>query len=137
MAELYFIDTNLFLRYLTNDIPQQADRVEALFQRAIRGEIRLVTSLLVFAEIVWVMSSFYKLSREQVKDCLLAILNTEGLEIPESDLLLQATLDFAAKNVDFIDAYNASWAKHRGTAGVYTFDSRHFSRFTELKILEP
>ncbi len=27
MAEVFFVDTNLFLRYLTNDVPIQADRV--------------------------------------------------------------------------------------------------------------
>jgi uncharacterized protein len=37
--ERAFIDTNLFLRYLTNDIPEQADRVEELLQRAALGEI--------------------------------------------------------------------------------------------------
>jgi predicted nucleic acid-binding protein len=39
-----FVDANVFLRYLTNDDPEKADRVEALLSRAARGEIRLITS---------------------------------------------------------------------------------------------
>jgi predicted nucleic acid-binding protein len=29
-----FLDANIFLRYLTNDDPLKADRIEALFDRA-------------------------------------------------------------------------------------------------------
>ncbi len=32
MPERVFVDTNLFLRYLTNDVPVQADAVERLRQ---------------------------------------------------------------------------------------------------------
>ena len=38
--EQVFVDTNLFLRYLTNDIPEQADQVEQLLQRAQNGDCR-------------------------------------------------------------------------------------------------
>jgi len=42
--ERLFADTNLFLRYLTNDIPQQADAVETLLRRAAAGEVTLLTA---------------------------------------------------------------------------------------------
>jgi uncharacterized protein len=32
-----FLDTNIFIRYLTNDDPQKADRVEALLNEAAGG----------------------------------------------------------------------------------------------------
>lgn len=47
-----FVDTNVFLRFLTNDVPEQAAAVEALFRRAAAGEVRLVTNTMVVAEIV-------------------------------------------------------------------------------------
>lgn len=52
-----FVDTNVFLRFLTNDDPIKAKRVEALFRQAIKGQIQLITSLLVMAEIVWTLES--------------------------------------------------------------------------------
>ena len=52
MPERLFLDTNLFLRFLTNDVPAQADAVERLLRRAAAGEVQLVTSSLVIAEIV-------------------------------------------------------------------------------------
>ncbi|MEW6296881.1 MAG: hypothetical protein AB1671_03970 [Thermodesulfobacteriota bacterium] len=41
--ERQFADTNLLLRYLTDDIPAQADAGEALLKRAEQGESLLVT----------------------------------------------------------------------------------------------
>lgn len=41
--ERWFADTNLFLRYLTDDVPEQADAVEELLNRAKRGELTLLT----------------------------------------------------------------------------------------------
>ncbi len=43
--ERLFADTNLFLRYLTNDIPQQADAVETLLRRAAAGEVTFAGQL--------------------------------------------------------------------------------------------
>ena len=48
MASL-FVDTNVFLRFLTNDDPAKAKRAEILFRDALRGKVKLVTSLLVIA----------------------------------------------------------------------------------------
>jgi uncharacterized protein len=135
--ESAFIDTNLFLRYLTNDIPEKADRVEDLLQQAALGEIVLVTTSLVIAEIVWTLTSFYGLSREQIRDRVLAILNTPGLEVAESDLLIEAATNYAAKNVDFIDAYNAAWMVQQQLSTAYTFDRKHFSRFENITVKMP
>ena len=70
--ERWFADTNLFLRYLTNDIPAQADAVEVLLQRAEQGEVLLITNALVMAEIVWTLESFYKLPKAEVEEKVLA-----------------------------------------------------------------
>jgi predicted nucleic-acid-binding protein len=135
--ERAFIDTNLFLRYLTNDLPEQVDRVERLLNRAATGEVILVTTVMVIAEIVWTLSSFYRLPREQIRDSILAILNTPGLEIEDSDLLLSASINYAALNVDFIDAYHAAWMGQQRLKTAYSFDRKHFSRFENIIVKTP
>jgi uncharacterized protein len=136
-TERIFADTNLFLRYLTNDVPAQADAVERLLQRAAAGEIVLVVNSLVIAEIVWTLESHYGLARESIKNMVLAILNTPGLEAAEGDLLLQAVFWYADKNVDFIDAFNGGWLLDRGLTNVYTFDQKHFSRLEGIGVRVP
>ncbi len=135
--ERVFADTNLFLRYLTNDVPAQADAVEHLLRRAAAGEVILVINGLVIAEIIWTLESYYGLERDDIKDKILAIFNTPGLEVAEGDLLLQALLWYAEKNIDFIDAYNAVWLSSQGLITTYTFDRKHFSRIEGIKVTMP
>jgi predicted nucleic-acid-binding protein len=136
-SETVFLDTNVFLRYLTNDLPPQADAAEALLLEAEAGELKLITSSLVVAEIVWTLSSYYRLSKEDIRQKILAILNTPGLEVEEARLILQAVNWYVEKNVDFLDAYNASWLEDKGLETVYTFDQKHFQRFENLKVRVP
>ena len=128
-AERVFADTNLFLRYLTNDIPEQADAFEKVLRRAEQGEIVLVTNSLVIAEIVWTLEYYYRLPPSAVQDKTLAILNTPGLEVADSDRVLQAILWHVEKSVDFIDAYNAAWMAEHSIKTVFTFEQKHFKRF--------
>ena len=90
--ERVFADTNLFLRYLTNDVPAQADAVEELLRQAAAHELVLVTHSLVIAEIVWTLESYYRLPRNRVQENVLALLNTPGLEVVDADLVLQAII---------------------------------------------
>ena len=136
-AERVFADTNLFLRYLTNDVPVQADAVEQLLHRASAGDIVLVINSLVVVEIVWTLESYYGLPRESVKNKILAILNTPGLETAEGDLLLQAISWYADKNIDFVDAFNTAWVLAQGLAAICTFDRKHFSRIEGIRVQVP
>ncbi|MFQ5794464.1 MAG: PIN domain-containing protein [Candidatus Bipolaricaulia bacterium] len=133
----YFVDTNVFLRFLTNDVPTQAEAVVRLLQRAAEGKVVLQTSVLVLAEIVWTLESYYELSREEIKAKVLAILNTPGLQVENAELIGQAILLYVDKNVDYIDAYNAYWMTQQGLSQAYTFDTKHFARAEGVVSLVP
>ena len=136
-AETCFADTNLFLRFLTNDLPRQADQVDSLLRRAANGDVKLVTTSLVIAEIVWTLESYYQIPKAEIQDKVLAILNTPGLTVEGADLLLQAAVMYAEKNVDFIDAFNAAWMLKQEVEKAYTFDQKHFNRFEGIKTVLP
>jgi predicted nucleic-acid-binding protein len=134
---IVFADTNLFLRYLTNDIPEQADSFERLLFRARGGEFSFLTNSLVLAEIVWTLERQYRLAKSDIQSKVLAILNTPGVEISDRETILKAIIWYAEKNVDFIDAFNAAWMFENGISTVYTFDRKHFSRFDDFDIVVP
>ena len=136
-SERVFADTNLFLRYLTNDVSAQADAVEQILHRASGGELVLVINSLVIAEIVWTLESYYGLPRDNIKTKILGILNTPGLEAADGDLLLQAISWYADKSVDFVDAFNAAWLLAHGLETSYTFDYEHFSRIEGVTVRVP
>lgn len=129
-----FVDTNVFLRFLTNDDPVKAKRAEALFREAVRGKIKLATSLLVIAEIIWTLESFYQLEKTDIATKVEKILNTPNLECPEASLLFMALDLYVHANIDFIDAYNAFHMKDRGLTLILTYDRKHFARVPWVQI---
>ncbi len=60
-----FVDTNIFLRFMLNDIPEQANACESLFRKVVAGEETIFTTAMVMAEVVWVLASYYGLSLRQ------------------------------------------------------------------------
>ena len=133
----FFVDTNVFLRFLTNDDAVKAKRAEKIFRDAVSGRIVLVTSLLVIAEIIWTLESFYELAKEEVAARVEKILNTPNLECPESSLIFPALDLYVRENVDFIDAYNAFYLRNQNLTQIFTYDRKHFSRVPWLQVLEP
>ena len=135
MASL-FVDTNVFLRFLTNDDPAKAKRAEALFRDAVRGKIALATSLLVIAEIIWTLESFYKLEKPEIAAKVEKILNTPNLECPEASLVFMALDLYVHENIDFVDAYHAFYMRERGLTQILTYDRKHFARIPWVQIAD-
>jgi len=136
-SEVIFADINLFLRFLTKDVPEQAEAVHGLLLQAAEGDISLITTSMVIAEIVWTLESFYKETRNEIQQMVLSFLNTPGLEVDNGELVIRALRWYLDKNIDFIDAYNAAWMEIHEITTIYTFDQNHFSRIEGLTVLTP
>jgi predicted nucleic-acid-binding protein len=131
-----FVDTNIFIRYLTEDIPEKADACDKMFKKAISGKEKLFTTDLVIAEIVWVLESYYELAKNDVREKIEKILNTSNLFCPQKDIILNALNVYTEKNIDYIDAFNAMTLREKGIEVLYSYDP-HFDRIDGLTRLEP
>ncbi len=132
-----FADTNLFLRILIPNDPQQAKASLRVFQQAADGKFVLHTNALVIAEIIWVMTTVYKARRSTIYEGILGILNTSGVHVEHEAIITKAMDIFLHTNIDFIDAYSMSWMQANGLSIAYTFDRRHFSRMPGIEVKVP
>lgn len=132
-----FIDTNLLIRYLTNDDPKKADRVDQLLEKAANGKIKLMTAEIVLAEVVWVLESFYHLEKTRIAEMLKAILSTPGLEVLNGRMVENALPYYSLQNVDFVDAYIVALMQKQNITGIYSFDKKHLDRIMHVTRLEP
>lgn len=132
-----FVDTNVFIRYLTNDDPVLADRVEMLLDKAAAGAVRLVTTELVMAETIWVLESSYKLTNVQIAPLIRGILATPGMEVINGDLVGRALILYELQSIDFVDAYIAALMEKQGICDVYSYDRKHLSRLKTINRKEP
>ena len=131
-----FIDTNLFIRYFTRDEEEKAQRVLALLKRVEKGEEKITTSSLVIFETIFTLESFYKVSKQQVKELMLPILNLKGLKLPDKELYQQALDNYVKKNISFVDAFNATFILKKGIKQIYSYDE-DFDKIRGIKRVTP
>ena len=132
-----FVDTNLFVRYLTDDDAEKADRVEALLSKASEGKVQLVTSDFVLVELIWVLESSYKMKPGEITPMIRAIMATPGLQVINAELISRALDHYENMNVDIVDAYIAALMKKLNITDVFSFDRKHLSRIGDLNRIEP
>ena len=131
-----FIDTNIFLRYLTKDDPSRYEKCREIFKSATEGKIELFTSEMVIAELIWTLLSYYKVSKGEVIEELSIIVGTENLYIPDKNIIADALLLYSRKNIDYIDAYNAMFMKYYNSPEIYSYD-QDFDLVEDIKREEP
>jgi predicted nucleic acid-binding protein len=131
-----FVDTNVFLRYLTKDDLSKYERCREMFKRVLEGEITISTSGMVIAELIWTLLSYYKVPKAEVIEKVSVILGTENLFVPDKDILADALVLYARKNIDFIDAYNAVFMKYQGLREIYSYDE-DFETIEDIERKEP
>jgi predicted nucleic acid-binding protein len=117
-----FIDTNIFLRYLTKDDPSKYDKCKEIFKKAVEGKIELSTSGIVIAELIWTLLSYYKVQKADVVEKISIMVSTDNLYIPDKDIITDALVLYGRKNIDYIDAYNAVFMKRYGLEEIYSYD---------------
>jgi predicted nucleic acid-binding protein len=121
------VDANVLLRFLTGEPEPMAERSARLMRRAEAGEILLILSPLIVAEIVWVLKSFYGHSCADIAGALVPLLSADGIEVEEREIMIRAIELARDKNVDFVDAVLALQAVRSGET-VCTFDKTDFKR---------
>jgi len=117
-----FIDTNYFLRFLIKDDEEQFNIVCSIFQKGINREIQLFTSVVVFFEIYWVLSSFYKKKKNKIIEFLKNILKLTFIDFENKTILEEAIIFFQKFNLDLEDCYNLAYAKLKKANEFSTFD---------------
>ena len=110
----------MLLRFLTGEPKELAGKAASLMARAESGEVTLVVSPLVVAEVVWVLKSFYRHSLEDIAGVLVPLMSADGVEVEDREILAQAIELARDKNVDFVAAL-ALQAARRGEP-VCSFD---------------
>ena len=110
------IDTNLIVRYLTGDYPEQSQRARALIDGT-----AVFVPVTVLLEADWVLRSAYGTDAMKVTQALRAFGGLPTVTIEDAGAVA-AALDLAAKGMEFADALHLSRAGH--CEGFATFDRR-------------
>jgi predicted nucleic acid-binding protein len=124
----WFVDTNVFLRFLTLDDEGHHVRAARLLESAARGERRLVSGPPVLFELAWTLRAAYKVPRARVLEILKAVFATPNLTLTDSPLVAEALSLASETDSEFADAYIAAASRAAECSGVATFNRKDFAK---------
>jgi len=132
MKERIYADTNIFIRFFADDMPEQTKISKKILKGLLEDKYELYVCNLVFAEIVYVLESYYKLDKKDILDKMFAILKFKNLVVENKSIIVEALEIYNEKNIDFTDAYMACHARKAGCNRLFSFDKD----FTKVNFLE-
>ena len=111
------VDTNVLVRYLTNDDAEQARKAVSV----LAGADRILVTHTVLLELAWVLRAVYELSPETIHRSLLQVLGLPNVRVEKAEQIVQA-LAWYETGMDFADALHLALAA--GVERFVTFDQR-------------
>ena len=128
--DVFVADANVFLRFLINDVPEQANKAAELLRRAKSKEIKVVVPQIVIFEIQFALEKFYKFPKEQIVDKIGPILSSPYIEIQDTRTFQDALVFYSNKqsfssnkNLDFVDCFLLCSLQNKN-AKLFTFDQK-------------
>ena len=118
------LDTNVLVRYLTQDDAAQARRADAIISAAVARRQRCVIGPVVLCELVWVLRDAYDTTKEDVVATLDRMLATHQFEILDKDLVREALDAYRRGRADFADYLIGAANRQAGCDETATFDRR-------------
>ena len=96
------LDTNVVVRYLTHDHAAQTAAAVRIIDSLSQDSPGFL-SLIVVAELVWVLEVSYRFKKSEIERVLDALLRSKELVIERAEVVWQALRKFGASRADFAD----------------------------------
>ena len=125
-----FVDTNYFLRYLIDDGSPQHTMAVEFFERGSKSKKLLATSVLVFFEISWTITSFYQKSDLETIEIMKRLLKMAFVKFEQKEIL-ESALERASKGIISLeDCFNLEWSIVKKIKDIASFDKKFVREWT-------
>lgn len=118
------LDSNVLVRYLTQDDPAQSKQATALIEEALGQGESLYLNHVVICELNWVLSKAYGYGRTDLAETLETMLGASQFEFEDKNALWQALAGFRQSAADFADCLIGAKNAAAGCTSTLTFDKR-------------
>jgi len=112
------VDANVVLRYLLNDIEDQARLATNYLEQN-----KVFIPIEVVAEIVYVLERVYKINRKEISSKLTSLITYPNILNDNKDLIYESLKIYATRKIDFVDCILCSYKIVLG-AEILTFDKK-------------
>lgn len=118
------VDTNVLVRFLTQDDRVQSARANELLETRCSREHPGFVAVVVVCELVWVLRGAYRYEKSSVVSVLEQLLNTVELQVECEDVVRQALSAYREGSADFADYVIACGNQLAGCEATYSFDQK-------------
>ncbi|MGI4753080.1 MAG: PIN domain-containing protein [Janthinobacterium lividum] len=129
----YICDTNFILRYLLADNYDMLVKAEEVFNKAKTGEITVTIEQAVFTEVIFVLSSLYKVPKSKICNILTEFLSYKGINCCNKEIIHLALKYYQELNIHIVDCLLLANVK-KYDASVLTFDKKLASLIANKEI---
>jgi predicted nucleic-acid-binding protein len=117
------LDTNVLVRYITQDDPIQSEQANALFESFSTDSETYVT-VVSLVELVWVLSVYYASSKVEISNVLENLLNTKYIIVQDTAIVWKALRNYKEGKADFPDCLIKHTSFDASCGSVATFDAK-------------
>ncbi len=116
------LDTNILVRYLTQDDPAQARLVNRVIDKAAEAGDTFFITAVALCELVWVLEDVYRYKKAEILQALESILRTAQFRFESKKELWRAFHDYQSGKADFSDYVIGQIGLASGCNTTLTFD---------------
>lgn len=118
------LDTNILVRYLTQDDPIQSPKAREIIERRLSEESPGFVSIVAMVETVWVLERAYGLTPHEVVGAVERMLQTDVLVVEHEQEVFTAMIALKDGRGSFADAVIAALGTRMGCSYTLTFDRK-------------
>src|SRR5436305_15233047 len=118
------LDTNILLRYLAQDDPVQSPRATEIITRRLTEQEPGFVSLVTILEVVCVLKSLYKQSRQEIANNIEMVLAADTLEVQNEQEVYHAVVALRYGTGALEDALMGALGIWRGRSTTLTCDRK-------------
>ena len=128
------LDTNVLVRYITQDDKKQAALVNSLIESLDDASPGFVT-LVTVVELSWVLESAYNFTRQQFAEVMQTLMTVDTIKLDRAAVVASAVRVYAGSKADFSDCLIERLCASAGCEKTMTFD-RVAAKMTGMVLLE-
>ncbi len=118
------LDTNILVRYLTQDDPIQSPKAREIIERRLTEEKPGFVSIVAMVETVWVLERAYRLTPHEIVGAVERMLQTDVLVVENEQEVFTAMIALKDGQGSFADAVIAALGARMGCSCTLIFDRK-------------
>jgi len=118
------LDTNILVRYLTQDDPLQSRKATEIIERRLSEENPGFVSIVVMVETVWVLDRAYRLAAHEIAAAVERMLQADALVVENEQVVFLAMIALKKGQGSFADAVIAALGARANCSCTLTFDQK-------------